>query len=59
MTMEDLHFKLNSLALSGMTDSYFIVKTKQGIKNPGHNLRIQKRSRHLNNENSVQLSLFD
>lgn len=59
MTMEDLHLKLNSLALSGMADSYFIVKTKQGVKYSGHNGRIQKQSRHLNKDNSVQLSLFD
>ncbi len=59
MNMEDLHLKLNSLALSGMADSYFIVKSKKGDKSPGHGHVTGRRSRHLKKDNNVQLSLFD
>ena len=59
MTMEDLHFKLNSLALSGMADSCFIVAAKKRVKSPRHSRGTRKRSRHLIKDKNVQLSLFD
>lgn len=59
MTMEDLHLKLNSLALSGMADSYFVVKAKKGDKSLGHGHVTRRRSRQLKKDNNVQLSLFD
>lgn len=57
--MEDLHLKLNSLALSGMADSYFIVKSKKVVKSPGYSRGTRNGSRHLKKDNNVQLSLFD
>jgi len=57
--MEDLHLKLNSLALSGMADSCFIVNAKKGVKSPGHSRGAHKRSRRLKKDSNVQLSLFD
>lgn len=59
MNMEDLHLKLNSLALSGMADSYFIEKANKSNKSLGHGHGTRRRSRHLKKDNNVQLSLFD